>query len=59
MIKDLKSQNYIKYINIIYHHIYRLIKNRKLTIISSNIFINGLIKGFSIILFKNNKKNKI
>lgn len=30
LIKAFKSQNYVKYIDVIYYHINRLVENRKL-----------------------------
>lgn len=53
--KDPKSHNQIKYINVINHHVYRLIEDRKMAIKwieSSTIPANSLIKALFIGLFK-------
>lgn len=53
--KNFKSQNPIKYINIIYHHMCKMMEDRKLAIKqikSSAILADGLIKAFFAATFK-------
>ncbi len=53
--KNLKSQNHIKHIDIIYQHIRGFIEDRKLAIeqiLSLNILTNGLTKVLIIGYFK-------
>ena len=55
LIRDLESQNYTKYINVIHQHVRELIKNRKLVIewiSNSNMLADGLIKAFFVRPFK-------
>lgn len=53
--RNLESQNYIKYIDVIYYYIWGLVENRKLEIeliFSSLILVDGLIKALSTRTFK-------
>ena len=53
--KDPESQNCIKHIDVIHHHVRELVENGKLAIkgiSSSNILVDGLTKGLSAGLFK-------
>ena len=53
--RNLESQNCIKHIDVIYHHIQELVENRKLAIkwiSSSNMLADGLSKALPAGLFK-------
>lgn len=55
LIRDLKSQKYNKHINVIYHHIQGLMKDKELEInwiFSSLMLANDLINTFFIRPFK-------
>lgn len=55
LIQNLETQNYIKHINVIHHHVYRLVKNAKLEIkwiFSSLMLANSLTKAFFAGFFK-------
>lgn len=55
LIRDLKSQNYIKYIDVIYYHIRTLVEDGEILIkqiLSSDMLANGLTKALSTGLFK-------
>lgn len=53
--RDPESLNYIKYINVIYYQVQKLVENRKLVIkwiSSTNMLANSLIKVLSTMLFR-------
>ena len=55
LMKDSKSQNHIKHINIMYHHVYRLVENGEILIgwiLSIDMLIDNLIKALPTGLFK-------
>lgn len=59
LMKDLKTQNQMKHINVINYHIHRLMKDKKLainSILSSNILTNSLTKILSTRFFKKHQK---
>lgn len=56
--KDPKSQNYIKYIDVIHHYVQKLVENRKLGmewISNSLILADGLMKVLPSGLFKRHR----
>lgn len=58
--RDLESQNRTKHIDMIYHHIQKLVKNRELAIkwiSSSNMLTDGLTKALLAFL-KDIKRNE-
>lgn len=59
LIKNPKSQNRTKHINVIYHHMRRLIKDKDLVInwIENSVMLtNSLIKAFLVVVFKKYQK---
>lgn len=55
LIMDPKSQNQIKHIDVMYHHVSELVEDRKLAIhwiLNFNILADGLIKALFIEPFK-------
>lgn len=58
LIKDFKSQNQTKHIDVIHHHVCGLVEDRKLAIKwikNSTMLANNLIKAFPIGPFKKNR----
>ena len=55
LIRDPESQNYIKHINVIHHHVQEFVENRELAtkwISNSNMLADSLIKVFLAGSFK-------